>query len=312
MPGSKVEQGRAIFEFTPLLTPERDVLTPAERVQIAQSKAMIVTTQIEAQRMVETAKAQLERAQLALDRAQKVFESKAGSQRTVDEATADLKIAQQQLIAAESRNEFLTGLVLDEQSGTVESRTIKSPVAGILQTLSTTPGETVAAGEVLFQVAQFDEMWIRVPIYAGHLRNIDTNHEATIAEFGQTDAKSLRVASFVEAPPTANPLGASVDLFYAIDNHDGTFVPGQRLAVTIPLKSDQPESIVRWSAIVYDIQGGTWVYEQTGENTFARRRVDVKYIDMPYAILAAGPEPGTRVVIEAAAELFGTEFGAGK
>ena len=31
-----------------------------------------------------------------------------------------------------------------------------------------------------------------------------------------------------------------------------------------------------------------------------------------YAVLAQGPAPGTRVVTDGAAELFGTEFGAGK
>ena len=77
-----------------------------------------------------------------------------------------------------------------------------------------------------------------------------------------------------------------------------------------------------WSAVVYDIHGGTWVYEQIGERTrtFVRRRVDVEYVVGDTAVLAHGgtagnrvvataPPAGTLVVVAGAAELFGTETG---
>ena len=62
---------------------------------------------------------------------------------------------------------------------------------------------------------------------------------------------------------------------------------------------------------MHDAQGGTWVYEQTKPHTYVRRRVDLSRVQGDLAILARGPAPGTVVVIEGAAELFGTEFGAG-
>jgi hypothetical protein len=54
------------------------------------------------------------------------------------------------------------------------------------------------------------------------------------------------------------------------------------------------------------------VYERTDSVTFVRRRVEVSRVANGHAILALGPKKGTAIVTAGAAELFGTEFGAGK
>jgi hypothetical protein len=45
---------------------------------------------------------------------------------------------------------------------------------------------------------------------------------------------------------------------------------------------------------------------------FVRHRVEIADVVADAAVLRQGPAPGTRVVTVGAAELFGTEFGAGK
>ncbi len=70
--------------------------------------------------------------------------------------------------------------------------------------------------------------------------------------------------------------------------------------------------VVPWAAVLYDIHGTTWVYEKTAKTVFRRRRVLVRYTTDDLAVLAAGPKVGTEVVVDGAAELFGTEFGTGK
>lgn len=167
-------------------------------------------------------------------------------------------------------------------------------------------------GKPLFQLVQLDRVWVRVPIYAGQRRDIDTGSPATVAEYGQHSAGEARPARYAAAPPSADPLAATVDLFYEIDNADGSFYPGQKLAVTLAERTRGAALVVPWSAILYDIHGGTWVYEQSAPQTLARRRVEVLYVEQDRAILAKGPPEGTRVVSAGAAELFGTEFGIGK
>ena len=85
--------------------------------------------------------------------------------------------------------------------------------------------------------------------------------------------------------------------------------PGQRLGVTIPLADANESLTVPWSAVVFDVHGGTWVYAQTAPRTYARRRVVVRYTAGADAVLASGPAAGTRVVAHGGQELFGAETG---
>jgi cobalt-zinc-cadmium efflux system membrane fusion protein len=61
--------------------------------------------------------------------------------------------------------------------------------------------------------------------------------------------------------------------------------------------------------VVFDIHGGTWVYEQLGEYRYARRRVVIGHSVGADAVLASGPATGTNVVSAGAQELFGAETG---
>jgi len=310
-PGAKLEIGQPIFRFKPLLTPERDVLTPAERVRVAQTKADVATAQLEAERQVQATRIAVETAQIAYDRAVQLLQNKAGSQRRVDEAEAQLKLARENHATAQARYEFLSGIELDQQAGELASHVIVSPVAGVLQSVEAAAGETVGAGERLFSVIQTDPVWIRVPIYVGHWREVDTGQPASIAEYGDHTRATLRSARYVSAPPSANPNATTVDLFYELANADGQLYPGQRLSVTLPLQGSQRSLVVPFPAVLYDVHGGEWVYEQRAEHTYARRRIAISYVDGNTAVLSRGPAPGTKVVTDGAVELFGTEFGVG-
>src|SRR5206468_5190060 len=82
----------------------------------------------------------------------------------------------------------------------------------------------------------------------------------------------------VAAPPTATLLAATVDLYYELANPKGALRPGERLTVRVKLKGAREQRVVPWSAVVYDIYGSPWVYENTDPHTYVRRRVQVKYV----------------------------------
>lgn len=70
--------------------------------------------------------------------------------------------------------------------------------------------------------------------------------------------------------------------------------------------------IVPYAAIIYDLQGQTWIYINSAPLTFARESVTVDFIDGDRAVLVTGPASGTEAVIVGAAELYGTETGVSK
>jgi hypothetical protein len=66
--------------------------------------------------------------------------------------------------------------------------------------------------------------------------------------------------------------------------------------------------IVPYSSLIYDPQGGVWVYTNPTPRTFVRHRVAVYAIVGDQAFLEEGPPVGTEVVALGAAEVYGTEL----
>ena len=223
---------------------------------------------------LEKAKVQLEAAQRTLKRAETLIAEDAGSVRAVDDAAAATRLAEKSLEVAQVRRSLLGAPVADAVRG--------------------------------------QRVWVRVPVYAGELKLIDPTKEARVGSIEARPGATNFAAKPVPAPPSANALAATVDLFYEIEGARGAFKPGQRVSVSLPMRGEADSLVVPWAAIIHDIHGNTWVYEHLAPQTFARRRVQVARVVGGDAVLASGPKPGTKVVTDGAAELFGTEFGGGK
>jgi hypothetical protein len=69
---------------------------------------------------------------------------------------------------------------------------------------------------------------------------------------------------------------------------------------------------IPYPALLYQPDGSTFVYTNPEKNTYIRHQVTVDYVEGEVAVLSDGPEEGTAVVTDGAAELMGIEFGVGK
>lgn len=294
-PGEGVEAGQLLFELMPILTPD--------------GRANLTTALVDAQGQIKTAETQVEAARIALERTRRVFESEAGSRRALDDAQAQHDLAEQTLATAQARYQALEELIGQVDSGVVAPLPIVAPREGIIRNLSALPGQNVPSGTPLFEVADLSRIWIRVPVYVGDSSELDLAADAAIAELtSRPGARSVSAQATI-APPSANVAAGTIDLFYELDNAATLLRPGQRVAAQIPLKDQQDSLTIPWSAILYDIHGGTWVYEQTAERTYVRRRVTLRHVVDNLAVLASGPQEGAKIVTAGAAELFGTETG---
>ena len=230
--------------------------------------------QIDADGLVEQAKVQLDAAKVALARAEQLLRDKAGSARVVDEAKSQFATAEGGARTAQARRDLLGPPVLDAANQTT--------------------------------------LWLRVPVYVGDLTKLDTAAEARAGGLADAAGAATISAKPVIAPPSASAAASTVDLFYEISNTNGFFRLGQKVGVTIPLRGEAESLVVPWSAVLHDVQGGTWLYEKTAPLAYTRRRVQVIRVIEGEAVLERGVKPGANVVITGAVELFGTEFGVGK
>ena len=297
-PGQAVQRGQPIFVLVPILSPE--------------SRATMAPLLIEAEGQVKQAREQLHIAKVNLDRAENLVRDRLGGSAALVDAKARYDLAQTNLKAAEDRREILAKVASDVDSGSINAQTIAAPAAGTLQNVHAAVGQKVASGALLFDVVSLDPVWIRVPVYVGDLSRLATDTTAGVGGLADTPGDEPHRARPVAAPPSGDPLAATVNVFYEVENKDGALRPGQRVGVTLPLKGDDQSLVVPRAALLRDIHGGAWVYEKVGDHSYARRRVLVDRVVGDLAALVSGPKPGAQVVTTGAAELFGVEFGGGK
>lgn len=218
------------------------------------------------------AQAQIDAASVVAERAQKMLAAEAGSVRGVDEAKAALALAEAAMTTAKAQRDLL-GAPIGQSSGAKRA-------------------------------------WVRVAIYSGESSLLDPEASVSVGPLGGTTPS--QDAQPIAGPPTANALTSTVDWYYTLPSATN-FRSGERVAVEVPTLDGKIESlVVPFTAVLHDIHGGQWVYEQTEPHSYTRRRIQVARLSGGDAVLASGPPVGTNVVTDGAAELFGTEFMTGK
>ena len=287
--GAFVRKGQSLFRLVPYLAPERDL-----RVQL--------------EREVANAQTRVGAARERFNRAEQLLRDRAGSEKAVEQAREELNLAENDLKAARERLEGYEKSPVNAEVAV----TIMAPRAGMIQKVLVNPGQTVASGSALFEVTDLSTMWIRVPVYVGDLRLIDRRQTARVHALNETLGAPARPARPINAPPTANPANDTADLYFELANGDGSLRPGQKMGVTLYERTSEESLVVLRAAVLHDLNGGTWVYENPAPQQYVRRRVEVLRVVDGRAVLARGPAVGAKVVSAGAAEIFGTEFGTGK
>jgi hypothetical protein len=69
---------------------------------------------------------------------------------------------------------------------------------------------------------------------------------------------------------------------------------------------------VPYAAVIYDIEGNTWVYTNPAPLTFVRAPIVIDFIEGDTAVLSEGLDSNTTVVTVGVSELYGTETGVSK
>ena len=287
--GARVKAGQALFHLLPMLPVQRDL-----RV-IAESEVSAANTRVEA-------------AKARKARAERMLRDRVGSVRAQEDADNELRLAQTALDAAKTKLDQVNRAPLSADV----TVTIPVPQDGILRQVHAVAGQAVSGGAPLFEVARFDPLWVRVPVYTGDVALLQPGAAARVeAVNGKSAARS---AAPVTAPPTADPLAATSDLYYALPNPDAALRPGEKVSVTLPLRGGEQALLAPWAAVLHDIHGGAWVYENVAAADLRpppRARSRARRARHGRARPAARP-PARKIVTDGAAELFGTEFGAGQ
>ena len=281
--GTRVEEGQVLFTIAPLLPLPRDLRVTAEAE-------------------VQQARTRVETAKLRKARADQMLKDEVGTVRAQEDAGNELDLAQSALDAAQARLKQIQQAPLE---GDV-SIAVRAPNRGMLRQVLAAPGQAVTSGTPLLEIADFGSLWLRMPVYAGERSAILA---AAPAQVETLSGEALGSTRPVTAPPTGDPLSATVDFYYQAP---AALRLGEKVSIGVPVRASRALRHVPSSAIVFDVNGGTWVYQSAADHRYVRRRVFLQHTMAGNAYLATGPLAGTPVVTAGAAELWGVEFGAGK
>lgn len=107
-------------------------------------------------------------------------------------------------------------------------------------------------------------------------------------------------------------LPATIEPIEGTDLVRVTFTPeaAERIGMqTDTVRDDGSGTVIPYAAVFYGPAGDTWTYTEPEPLTYVRAPITIDHFEGERVFLSDGPPSGTAVVIQGAAELFGTETG---
>src|SRR5262245_61074058 len=294
--GIAVKAGQELFRLEP-------VLSPVEQIQLAALKRGV-------EGELTKAKASVAAAQSELERIEGLHTQGLRGQQDVEQARARLQHAREDLAAAEDKLKLFA-----DAAGTdpkLRPVSITSPAAGTVLVVPVSPGQYVPAAAPLLTIADLSTLWVRVPVPESDLARIDRKQPAQLI-WKSGDGGTI-VARPVALVPQVDVVRHTADLIYEFTPPpDVPFAKDQMLPVHVPLGDRRRDSLVPYSAVVFDAYAGAWIYLERSKAgaeplTFERRRVELgPAFGDRVAVRPSLPE-GERVVVSGVAGLFSREF----
>ena len=285
--GARIEKGQALQRVMAFLTPTElaQIVTAKEDTDIAIEQSLV---------SMKLAEEQLAKATAARDA-------------VLGTRLNDLKeIIGRSKAAYEQSKEKLKFLPHEPKEGDLLMRpvTVESPLSGRILTVHVTEPQFVFQADPLWTVADWSMLWVRVPVFETDLPRVLTTDSAGV----RIPGSSAVAASPLEAPQPTKPGLRTVDLLYAVPNDADHLRPGQSVAVDVPAGASEERLLIARSAVLWDGNGGAWVYVRASEDSFRRQRVELGQTVGDEVVIARGLDDGDEVVTTAAQSLYGEEF----
>jgi RND family efflux transporter MFP subunit len=281
-PGAKVTKGQVLAELMP--APSSPEAGTRASLAVAESGARVSAARAE------------------LERAERLIKDEAISQRDVDNARRELKVAEESVRAARRAADLYAGATGKRGRGGWK---LTAPISGTLVSINAKPGSTVAPGDTLFEIVDVSELWVvaRVPEQEAARLRRDRNASYQIAgletwtEIDITGPEAS--ASIVNVGQIVDPHSRTVDVLYALTKPDPRLRIGGLIQVSLPAGDDFEGIVLPRSALVNQ-EGRDMVYVQVDGEHFEERLVQVGPRSGSKIAIAGGLKDGERVVTKGA------------
>ncbi|HMF18931.1 MAG TPA: efflux RND transporter periplasmic adaptor subunit, partial [Gemmataceae bacterium] len=266
--GENVDSGKELFNLEP-------VLSPVEEIQL---KILKQGVESELKKTLST----YQNAEKELKRTKDLMKKGLSTQQELDQKQVRFDLAEEDLKAARKKQEFFQN----------PTRSILARQPGSVLQVHVSPGQYVAAAAPLVTIADLKQLWVRVPIPELDFPSVEAKKEVSVRLKGMnqtsgTDKNHRPAATFKAEPvamvPQVDTVKHTVDVIYQLmpGPRGISFAKDQMVTVFVPLGKERVESVVPYSAVVFDAFGGSWIYLDRGADKgghkfhFERRRVEL-------------------------------------
>ena len=286
--GSQVNAGYELGSLEAILSP--------------QEQAQLIAAKEEADTVINQSQVSMELAQSQLERLRRAEGAAAGTRLLeLEEIVRKAQIAHKE---AQERLPFLPKEPYAPMPK-LKSVVLSAPIAGRVLQVHVSPRQLVLAGDPLWTISDWSTVWLRVPVFQADLPRLDADAPAGIEVPGRHETLSARP---LHLPQSSSQTDRTTDVMYELANPAGLLRPGLAVAVNLVVDQKTPRLAVPRSAVLWDRQGGAWIYVQQGDDEFARRRVELGPTFNDQVVVTRGLAAETTVVVVGAEVLHGQQF----
>jgi RND family efflux transporter MFP subunit len=294
--GSYVEKGEVLATIDEVLSVSEEASVEAALVELQGKTAEIRAT-------ADQATIRQQAAEVELNRARQLYDAGAAPLKRVQEAEAQVKLAEQEIKAARQR---ISLNQIGEKRITPEHIfALHAPISGTIEnsnfdTVHFSTGEQVEAGKTLLTIVNLEQMWIEAQVFEKDLATVLATKQATcrITAFPDELITLHKQGEnrFLTLGTQLNPENRTLPIIYQIKNPGIKLRDGMTAEITFDVSIPREVITVPQTAIVTD-QGQTFVYVYQGGEHFSRRLVKVGAISLDQAEIISGLNVSERVVV---------------
>lgn len=290
----------------------QQVATSAEQAQVsaAATSVELENLRLEAERRaatseVDAARVRRDLAQKESERAQRLFDRKAFSERQLQAAQADLATAKANYDAAVKRRDALS-----ETSGITRGRaildtanasyTIRAPLGGYVTKVNKSLGEQVSPGEAILEISNLDTVWVEAPIFERDLSRLAGIVSATFSTPAYPDQEFKGVVLDVGAIIDEQTRAAKV--IFQLPNGGRALRIGMQANVRLDAGEQVTAMMIPKSAVL-DNEGKKLIYVLVSGEEFQRREVTLGDEFGDKVAVLSGLNKGERVVTQGAYQI---------
>lgn len=274
--GQRVSAGQALGRLEP-------------RLSAGDDRATLAAAVAEGQAAVDSAGAEL-------TRAERLLAERAVPARRVEEATRAMTVAQARLSAAQARlaqrDETLrTG----GGAASGNAFVLRAPIAGRIIEVNATLGASYDEGAILFRIARTDAVELQAHVPAADAERARGVTAVALELPGRPDPLALRFRH-VHDPGVLDAITKALALQMEVANPGGELLIGQAGTAILYTAARQRMPAIPKAAVLMDA-GRPYVFVQTGGERFVRRYLEIAARDGDIIGVRSGVKRGERVVV---------------